>query len=94
MQERLVTLSHELAAAEESQHVQAEAAAAEGVAAAVQAQHYKDELSEQLERWLQAKEGTSQFDRELEDDVASTVTPSDKGFSATVVCYGCYSTAD
>jgi hypothetical protein len=33
-------------------------------------------------------------DKELEDDVASTVAPSDKGFSATVVCYGCYSAAD
>jgi hypothetical protein len=32
--------------------------------------------------------------KELEDDVSSTVAPSDKGFSATVVCYGCYSTAD
>jgi hypothetical protein len=57
MQERLVTLSHELAAAEESQQVQDEAAAA--TATAAEAQHDKDELREQLEHRLQAEEGTS-----------------------------------
>mmetsp|Transcript_88073 Transcript_88073/g.284405 ORF Transcript_88073/g.284405 Transcript_88073/m.284405 type:complete len:443 (-) Transcript_88073:253-1581(-) len=67
LEDRLVTLSHQLLAAEESQQVQAKAAAAAAAAAAVEAQHDKDELREQLvilEHRLQAEEGTSRFEAE------------------------------